>query len=205
MKILDFDCESRPLSFLGMGFTTDEITAISCAFIRDGAPYRSKTWMLGIDSPQAMLEGFRERYEEADMVTGHYIRGFDLPLVNGAMLEYGYSPLPDKASHDTKNDLRKRRGVSASQENLGEMLAEHIPPAERAAFFEYLNRKEHMNATLWRRANRLTRAGLRESKRRVEGDVKQHIQLRERLLDLDWLDSPKVWKSGGALTGAYVP
>lgn len=206
MRVLDFDCESRPLSFLGGGFTTDEITAISAAWVTygTGEVTGQRTWMLGKHRPETMLRGFRRLYDQADMVTGHYIRGFDLPLVNGMMLEYGFDPLPDKLSHDTKNDLRRRKGVSASQENLGQMLAEHLTDDELGTW-EYLDQKEHMNATLWRRANRLGRAGLAESKRRVEGDVLQHAQLRQRLLDLGWLDKPKVWHSGGPLTGAYVP
>lgn len=207
MRVLDFDCESRPLSFLGGGFTTDEITAISCAWVvpETGDVSDQKTWLLGKHRPEKMLEQFVARYNQADMVTGHFIRGFDLPLVNGMLLEYGFAPLGDKLSHDTKNDLRRRKGVSASQENLGQMLYEHLDPDEAEVFWSYLHQKEHMNATLWRRANRLSRSGLRETQRRVEGDVKQHAQMRQRLLDLGWLDKPKVWNSGGPFTGAYVP
>lgn len=215
-KILDFDIETRPLSFLGSDRTTDEPTAISCAWIVNGRARQQKTWLLEFsndaewhDSALYMLESFRERYDEADMVTGHYIRGFDLSTLNGAYMEHGLPPLDDKLTHDTKNDLRKRRAISASQENLGAMLYDELVrngnEAEARKHWRYLARKEGMNSAIWREANRLTPEGLIQTKRRVEGDVKQHVQLRERLLMLHWLDRPKVWRSSGSLTGAYVP
>lgn len=205
-KILDFDIETRPLSFLGSDRTTDEVTAIACAWIVNGKARDLTTWLLDLDNDGTeMLEGFRERYEQADLVTGHYIRGFDLPTLNGAYMEYGYGPLPDKLSHDTKNDLRKRRAISASQENLGAMLYDTLPEDESDRHWRYLARKEKMTTPLWRKANRLTPEGLTETARRVSGDVRQHVELRRRLLELGWLDAPKVWRSGGSLTGAYVP
>lgn len=192
LKILDFDCECRPLSYLGSDYTTGEITAIACAWVVNGKPKKMKVWALGEQTSLEIAEGFLERYNEADMVTGHFIRGFDLPLVNGLMLDNNLPPLADKLSHDTKNDLRRRKYVSASQENLGYSLGLRAP-------------KVQMNQQKWREANRLTPEGIALTKRRVVGDVKQHVEMREHLIQMQWLDSPKVWRSAGALTGAYVP
>lgn len=208
-RVLDFDCESRPLSYLGNDYTTAEVTAIAARFT-DEPEDKTHVWVLGIQcqhpkrggrrcetyhygcSPVEMLEGFTALYDAADIVTGHYIRGYDLPLLNGQRLEHGLSPLSDKVTHDTKLDLRKRSKVSASQENLGATLGIRAP-------------KVGMNTPKWREANRLTPEGLDLTRARVVGDVTQHIQLRQRLLDLGWLDAPRVWHSSGHLAGRYVP
>jgi hypothetical protein len=48
----------------------------------------------------------------------------------------------------------------------------------------------------WREANRLTPAGLKETRRRVIGDVKQHKNLRDKLLEVGALGAPKMWYGG---------
>ena len=52
---------------------------------------------------------------------------------------------------------------------------------------------------------RLTPEGLAEVRRRVVGDVQQHIEMRAELLRLGYLAPPKVWKSGSAVAEAYAP
>jgi hypothetical protein len=180
LLILDIDLENRPLSYLGQDYTTAEITAIACCW--HGRPERMRCWLLGRDTPIGMLEGFREYYDQADMVTGHYIRMHDLPIINGAMIEHGLPPLMEKLTCDTKLDLvKKGQSFSASQENLAAMFGITAP-------------KVHMNTPMWREANRLTPEGLRLTKERVTGDVLQHMALREVLVERGLLGDPKVWK-----------
>jgi hypothetical protein len=190
MRVLDFDVECRPLSFLGSDYMTKEITAMAWAWTDQ--PSAVSCYALGEVDPVTMLLAFRDAYERADMVTGHYIRGFDLPLVNGAMTEYELPPLSDKLSQDTKLDLVRRHGLSGSQESLGAMLRLEHP-------------KVQMNQQRWRDANRLTPDGIALSKERVIGDVRQHIEMRHRLLDLGYLAPPVVWKSGVHATTEYQP
>lgn len=183
LRILDLDIENRPLSYLGQGFTTSEITAI--AYCWDGEPKSMECWLLSrTDQYTAieMLERVYEKYCDADMVTGHYIKMHDLPHINGALLEYGMSPLPEKLVCDTKMDLIKKGDIfSASQENL-------------CAMFGLKEPKIHMNAVLWREANRLTPAGLEATYKRAVGDVLQHMALRKELVKRDLLKAPKVWR-----------
>jgi hypothetical protein len=181
LRILDFDIENRPLSYLGQDYTTAEITAIAACW--HGKPKTMTLWLLGRDTPTAMLNGFRAMYNAADMVTGHYIRMHDLPIINGAMLEYGMDPLDDKLTCDTKLDLVKKGPVfSASQENLAAMLGLVAP-------------KVHMNTVLWREANRLTDEGLKLTAKRAIGDVIQHMALRDELVKRNLLSSPKQWSA----------
>jgi hypothetical protein len=174
LRVLDFDIENRPLSYLGHDFTTSEITAIACSFGSYGT-----CWLLGeVDTPQ-MLAEFREWFDQADVVTGHYILKHDLPIINGAMLEYGMAPLPSKLVQDTCVHLKPIKGVSKSQEALADMLGVDEP-------------KIYMSQQDWRKANRLQRLDL--ARRRVVGDVRQHIALRKALLAADLLKPPERWQ-----------
>src|SRR4051812_23080126 len=115
LKILDFDIENRPLSYLGMDYTTGEITAIAWSWVgEDDVQVRA----LGQDDPEDILIDFEQVYNEADIVTGHYIRKHDLPLINGSLLEVHSSGLSEKATIDTKLDLMQMKYLSASQESL---------------------------------------------------------------------------------------
>lgn len=192
-RILDFDIETRPLSFLGGGFTTDEITCIACSFFGEK---EVSVFQLRWDDMQdrehweeaygLMLSSFVRRYNQADIVTGHYIRAFDLPKINGGLAEVGLPLLEFKLTHDTKLDLKRMAGVSKSQENLGAMFA----------YFDKrksLGRKEHMSQVEWREANRLTREGVEESHRRVAGDVRQHKAMRKHMIERGLLGAPQTW------------
>lgn len=178
IKTLDFDIENRPLSYWRPDRPTAEVTAIAFGWV--GQPRSIHAVVLGEVTADEMLERFVEAYDEADMVTGHYIRRHDLPIINGALLELGLPPLQAKLTQDTRLDLMRLGDLPASQEELSEMLG------VKAAKFR-------MSQTKWRQANRLTEEGLALTRKRVMDDVRQHMGLRQRLLDLDMLGTPKVW------------
>jgi hypothetical protein len=190
MRVLDFDIENRPLSYLGSDFTTAEITAIAWAWTDQ--PEDVTCYLLGETDPVVMLQRFRQAYDLADMVTGHFITGHDLPMINAALMEYQLPLLPDKLVRDTKTQLPKRKGLSSSQENLAAMLLlEHD--------------KVKMNQAKWRAANRLTPEGREEARLRVTGDVKQHMELLRKLSDLDYLTPAVMWRGGAGRMEMYTP
>lgn len=177
LRILDFDIENRPLSYGGMDFTFSDVTAIAASF---EGQRKVHSWFLGEVDTATMLEGFLELYDQADVVTGHYIRFHDLPIISGAMMELGWGVLPKKLASDTKVDLLTFKGVSKSQESLAAMYGLKMP-------------KQHMTQNDWREANRLTPLGIEQAKRRVVGDIKQHKELRQRLLADSALKPPSIW------------
>lgn len=183
VRILDFDIENRPLSYLGGDFTTSEITAIAAAWADN--PEGVSSYLLTPDptSSGAMLHWFLNLYNAADIVTGHYILMHDLPIINGALLEHGFPSLGPKLVSDTKVHLVGGKGVSKSQESLSDIMG---VDAE----------KYHMTQWKWRAANRLTPEGLAETRTRVEGDVVQHMKLREALVDEGYLKRPVLWHGG---------
>ena len=179
LRTLDFDIEARPLSYLGSDFTTSEVTAIASCWVGDTASMQ--VHLLGRHTSEEMLNSFRARYDEADVVTGHFIRNYDLPSINGALMDFGLPTLGPKLTSCTKNDLVKRRGISASQENLSQMFNLPID-------------KHHMSQIDWRLANRLTEEGISRTEKRVCTDVYQHMIMRAKLIDLGLLSAPKMWK-----------
>lgn len=188
-RVLDFDIENRPLTYLGSDFTTAEVTAIAWGWCGEK---RVTVRLLGEVPLTEILSEFVSAYNEADMVTGHYITGHDLPMINGALMECRMPALRDTWVQDTKTQMMRSKGLSLSQESLG-------------AMFRLNAKKESMNQSQWRAANRLTPDGLAEVRRRVVGDVRQHQLLRKELLAAGYLSAPKRWSSGSAKLAPYTP
>ncbi len=187
LRVLDFDLENRPLSYMGMDFTSAEVTAlawswvgeddVSCVLLTRTGKYATD---VGRRDPVAAFGLFLDAYNAADMVSGHYIRKHDLPLLNGALLELGLRPLMPKMTCDTKMDMVRKKDLSASQESLAEMYGLPEP-------------KYHMTQGKWRAANRLRTEGLVEARDRVVGDVVQHKALREAMVAHGHLRPGRVW------------
>jgi hypothetical protein len=182
LRVLDFDLENRPLAYWFDGNTTAEITCIAASWVGSDEVdcrvlFPSTKYGLGMKD---MLEWFVDLYDQADMVTGHYIRKHDLPMINGALLEQGMKLLGPKLTSDTQLDLIRRKDLSASQESLAAMYG--LPEA-----------KHHMSQNEWREANRLTPEGIEATKKRATSDVIQHKALRERLIQAGALKPPRVW------------
>lgn len=179
-RVLDFDIENRPLSYWVPERPTAEVTAIAMCWV--GQPESMEVVLLGRETLPDMLLRFVAWYSQADLVTGHYIRRHDLPILNGALLEQGMAPLAPKMTSDTKMDLVKRGDIPATQEYLLELLGLE-------------NEKYHMTQGRWREANRLTPKGLIETERRVLGDVTDHMAMRAELLSRGLLGPPKMWRA----------
>ena len=190
MRVLDFDVEARPLHWISGDYVSKEITAMAWAWT--DTPDDVTCYLLGETEPVDMLQAFLVAYQQADMVTGHFIRGYDLPMVNGSLTEYGLPVLGNKLTQDTKIDLVRRQGLSSSQKNLGAMLNLQHP-------------KVDMDQSKWRDANRLTPEGRQLARQRVIGDVQQHIEMRSKLLALGYLGAPVLWKGGAAPVEVYTP
>lgn len=193
LRILDFDLENRPLSYLGMDWTSAEVTAVGWSWVGELVV---STLLLRPDTKyelhqpgkhdehldaRAAFELFRAVLVSADVVTGHYITKHDLPILNTMLMENGLLPLPDLQVQDTKWTV-KVKDLSQSQENL-------------ASLFKMAEAKHHMTQSEWREANRLTVEGLAGAQKRVVDDVLQHKALREELITRGLLGAPKTWKS----------
>lgn len=200
LRILDFDIENRPLSYWQPDRPTAQITAIASCWTDD--PTTMVVDLLGPEEfggipEEDILTRFCLRYDAADMVTGHYIRRHDLPIINGALYELSLPLLGAKLTVDTKLDMFKRADVPATQEFLLETL--DVRDVYGQPF-----RKFHMSQTDWREANRLTAAGLAKTKERVASDVYGHMALRLEMVRRGMLRPPSMWRPGGGESDASV-
>jgi len=194
-RILDFDIENRPLSYWQPDCPTAEITAIASCWTDDLSSMQVLLLTPDMDGPTDMLEIFRERYDQAGMVTGHYIRRHDLPIINGALYELGLPLLGKKLTCDTKLDMFKKSDVPATQEFLLETLQ------VKDIYGKPLS-KFHMSQSDWREANRLVPKGLVKTAERVSSDVYAHMAMREEMLRRGMLRAPSYWNPGGGFSEA---
>ena len=182
LRVLDFDIETRKIGFHDAGrFAPGGCEPVIVAAAFDGEEIETlslgNTWRE--KDARKLVEFFKERYDAADVVTGHYIRKFDLPILNGALMEWGMEPLGQKLTLDTKLDLSDVAGLSQSQENL-------------SALKDLEASKFHMNDNWWRKVARLTPEGLALAEERVVTDVQQHRELRAALAP--YFRGHVVWK-----------
>lgn len=180
LRILDFDLEQRPLTYWTPDRPTGDITAIAAGWTNQSVS-KVQARLVGQVSQREMLEWFVGLYDEADMVTGHYIRRFDLKQLQAALAEHGLPGLKPKLVQDTKTDLIRWGDLPASQEYLAEMLGIRAP-------------KVPMSQHSWRQSNRLTDGGLMLTYRRVVGDVRQHMAMRKALVKRGLLKPPSMWR-----------
>lgn len=130
---------------------------------------------------KAMLARFLHAYNQADIVTGHYLRKHDLPLLVDHCIRLGFNLPKPILVQDTMLDMVKVKGLGKSQENLATMLG-------------LAAEKHHMTGASWRVANTLSPDGREGARKRVVDDVLQNKQLRAALLARGLLSQPKRWK-----------
>ena len=186
---LCFDLESRPSAYWYEGKTTAEITAFGWKW---GHERSVRTLLLTADGDfedaaggrwaySCAYESFRETLCGADLVFGHNIRGFDLPLFQAGLLRLKLPPLPHLVTTDTLRDYPRRKDMSASLANL-------------AAIYLGGEGKLHMSQVDWERANRLETEGRSRARKRVASDVLLQERLRRKLLGLGLLREPRIWR-----------
>lgn len=183
-RILDFDIENMPLTYYAPDYPTAFITAIAWAYT--DAPKEIEVRVIedirDNDAYDAMLTDFVDAYDDAVMVTGHYIRKHDLPIINGALIERGFfHGLSPKMSSDTKLDLVRFTAIPKNQEYL-------------EAIMGTAQQKVQMTQADWRAANRFTPKGIEKTKKRVVSDVRGNMQMRKELVERGLLRAPKMWR-----------
>src|SRR5574338_21807 len=179
-RVLHFDIENAPLTYYAPDYPTSQITAIASAFADD--PQGSMhACLLGETDIPTMLRFFVERYNEAEIVSGHYVIKHDLPIINAMLIEHGMDPLSPKLVSDTKQHLVKFSDLPKNQEFLLDLFGTET-------------HKYHMTQYDWRQANRFTLEGLDRTRKRVTSDVQGHIEMRKALLDRRLISVPKEWK-----------
>jgi hypothetical protein len=188
LRILDFDVECLPGHWIAADYVSKIITAAAWKWIGERGRAEVRTHY---ETPaEDIARELAAILEDADVVVGHYIRGFDLPLLNGNLLRAGEPPLAAVLAHDTKLDLTRMHGRSLSQKNLAAQIGVAKPKVD-VTLYEW----ECFNTRV---------PGFREKGiERVRGDVLQNIEMRSRLIEMGWLGAPRQWDGGSTKSGRY--
>lgn len=177
LRVLDIDLECLPGHWIGSDYVSKIMTAAAMSWM-DGKQVRVLTHY--DHEPEDMALAVKAEIDKADIVVGHFIRGFDLALLNGNLLMGGHSPLKRVMTHDTKEDLVAFGGRSKSQKNLGAQLGLTHPKVE-VTLFE------------WEQFNQRRKGFKQKGIDRVRGDVLQNKELYARLIEKGWLRGPQMW------------
>lgn len=174
LRILDFDCETRATGFGDPQWVPQEVTAVAWSWIGEDeveCHLRSK-------GAKKMMREFLKVYELADVVTGHNIRRFDLPTLNGECLRLGIATLGSKMTQDTLRDIVRTKGMKRDQDNLAKQFGLPVD-------------KLTMGWHDWHVAYQ--EKGWPMVRERVVTDVVQHKLLRVAMLERGWLKPPRIW------------
>jgi len=191
LTVRDFDFESKPLWFW-WDKPTAVLTSLSYmdtvggvldhdSMTTEVAPLASKVLYM------VWLAHVVEVLTTPDILTGHNIDRFDLPLMQAQLLRFGMPSLPNLTTQDTMR-LPKKRDMSASQESLINYRSLDLKCAIGIPIY-----KDHLSIPEWEEAA----MGWDDSVliERPASDVHGHAHLREKLIELGYLASPRTWKS----------
>lgn len=190
LTYLDFDFESKPWWFW-YEKPTAVITSLSWMYI-DGSEIDHnslKTMIAPLTTREQYrlwLQGVVRRFSEADILTGHNIDRFDLPLLQAQLLRLGEPALPSLVTQDTMR-LPKKRDMSGSQESLVNYYdLKPICPIGMPVYKHHLSIPEWEDAAMgWDEKGVLTE--------RPQSDVHSHAHMRELLIEKGYLGAPKPW------------
>lgn len=193
-RILDIDTETKPGHWIGGDYVSKAFTAVAWKWVNEGDKVQVYTHYDMSPGTLALL--LAQQIRQADVVVGHWLRGADLPWVNGNLMTLkGKERVPlirNVLTHDTKSDLVKSGGRSLSQRNL-------------AAQIGIASAKVEVTLPDWEAFNFKDPGEKQVGIERVVGDVVQNEEMYLKLLELGWLLPPRVWSADKAAAAKYTP
>lgn len=181
-RILDFDIETLAAGYADPAWVPDKITCISASWIGEDEVYTWMTGQRGYWSRKArarkVLRPFYELLSEAEMVTGHNIKRFDLRVFNAEAMRCGVEPIRQVLVEDTMAILRSK-GFKKGLDNIAVELG--------------CGGKLALSWSEWDKA--YEDPSWQVVKERCESDVRLHKQVREEMRSRGWLKPPTMWRA----------
>lgn len=180
LKILDFDIETLAAGFADPNWVPQKITCVSWSWIGSDDVEVRVCGPMGFFKPElrrGMVEELVNQINKADVVTGHNIIRFDLPVLNSECLRLGLPPLNPVMAQDTMR-IVKTKGFKKGQDNLGKLL-------------ETAEQKLSLDWQGWEDA--YEEDGWQTIKDRCMSDVVMHKQVRSLMVEKEWIKSAKKW------------
>lgn len=182
-RVLDFDLETIAAGFADPEWVPQKITCVAWSWVgSDSVSVETCGGSSGLyESPQKrrrMLDRFLKDYAQADMVTGHNLLRFDLPILNAECMRLGLPPLGPVRVEDTMR-IRRSKGFKKGQDNLAGLVQTH-------------ERKLALDWQQWEDA--YAEPGWPTVMDRARSDVVMHKQLRLAMKERGWLKPPVTWR-----------
>lgn len=181
-RILDFDVETVAAGFADPEWVPQKITCVAWSWVGSDRVESRVCGPAGIfGNPERrtrMLKPFLAAFEQADMVTGHNLLRFDLPVIHAEIMRLRLPPLKPVRVQDTIRLLRTK-GFKKGQDVLGRL-------------YRLEEQKLSLNWQDWQDA--YDEPGWPTIRARAESDVAMHKELRAELVTLRYLKPPRVWK-----------
>lgn len=182
IRILDFDIETMAAGFADPDWVPQKVTCIAWSWIgSDEVRVRTCGGSAGLyEEPNLrrdLLADFLADYERADIVTGHNLLRFDLPVLNADAMRLGLPPLGPKLVQDTMR-LPRGKGFKKGQDNLAGLLRTY-------------ERKLALDWQQWEDA--YAEPGWPTVMDRARSDVIMHKEMRALLIERGWLKPAVVW------------
>lgn len=180
-RVLDFDVETIAAGFADPEWVPQKITCVAWSWIGSDLVESRVCGPAGIfGKPHRrarMLAPLLKALDEADMVTGHNILRFDLPVIQAEVMRLGLPSLRPMLVQDTIR-LNRSKGFKKGQSNLGRL-------------YRIAEEKLTMDWQAWQDA--YDEDGWQTVRARAESDVLMHKQLRETLLERGYMKEPRRW------------
>jgi hypothetical protein len=183
LRTLDFDVETVAAGFADPQWVPNRVTCWAYSWVDDPA----REVRVDALSPADFYDHQARRdflwpllvaIDEADVVTGHNIVRFDLPILNSECLRLNLPTLRPKLAQDTIR-LPKSKGFKKGQDNLGHTL-------------EVQEEKLPLSWAEWETA--YGEPGLPTVKERCASDVRMHLEMRDAMRARGWLAAPRTWR-----------
>lgn len=180
-RILDWDCETIAAGFADPDWVPQKITCVAWSWVGSDEIHSRISTSEGLFSrPERrakMLEPLLEAITEADMITGHNLIRFDLPVLNAECLRLGFPSLPGLLVQDTMRIVRTK-GFKKGQDNISHLIDVPI-------------NKLSLSWQQWQKA--YEEKGWATVVERCKSDVAGHKLMRKEMLDRGWLRAPVRW------------
>lgn len=180
-RILDFDIETLAAGFADPNWVPQKVTCVSWSWIGSDEVQSVTTGKDGFFDKSIRakrLDPFLKELSKADVVTGHNLLRFDLPVLNAESILCGLGRLSPVDVQDTMK-LPKTKGLKKGLDNLGIMLSVE-------------GKKQSMDWAEWDNAYEID--GWPEIISRCESDVIMHKQIRQAMIDEEIIGPVVHWK-----------
>ncbi len=181
IRILDFDLETIAAGFADPQWVPQKITCAAWSWIGEDEVFVEVCGPTGLfGKPQLrakMLKPLVKAINEADMLTGHNLLRFDLPVLQSELLRLGLDSIGPQLVQDTMRII-KTKGFKKGQDNLGALLRSN----QQKLSLSWQNWEDAYDEKDWQTI-----------KDRAVSDVIQHKEIREMMLEKGWLRKVSMW------------